>query len=600
MIKLLQIAVKKSLIRLFDLEFGYLISQKKNNLTMLVSACLSYASYMGNSCLPISIFEKKNFFPKKEIILIKKILNKINNIKNWKQELLKDKNISHEKYDTPLIIYKNKIYLNKIWKIEKKIVNFIKKNNIQSKYFLKYTNEIKNILFQITENQQKKAIALAMIKKITFIIGGPGTGKTTIIKKILDIIINLDKNILNIKIAAYTGKATCRINETLKKNINYRNIKAITLHNLIGIKYNSKHNYFNTNNKILVDILIIDETSMIDLFTMNKLIDALPNYTEIIFLGDINQLSSIENGSILKDICYYAKNTYTEKTKNLLEKITDCKIKINNNFITNITDCIYILKKTYRFKKNNYIKKLSNSILKNDNNIINKIINGKFYNINYYNINTDKKYKNMIQYIILMYSKYLNKLNTEYSKEKIIQLFNKYQVLCAIHNGAFSTNEINQNIENNIIIKYKIKKYWINNDFWYHGRPIMIQKNNKYLNLFNGDIGITMYNQKNQLEFFFLHKKNKLKKIPIYLLDQKEYEIPWSITIHKSQGSEFKNIIIILPKIFKDILNKELIYTAITRSKKKITIFSDKNILKKTLKNENIRFSGIKDLIRDK
>ncbi|CAL4322875.1 exodeoxyribonuclease V subunit alpha [Buchnera aphidicola] len=604
MIKLLKIAIQKKLIRNIDLEFAKLICKKKKNINLLVFTCLSYYSSIGNTYLPINIFQEKKFFPSREKLLTQKIIKKISYIKDWKQELLKDNIIGNGESDTPIVIEKNNIYLYKNWYIEKKIVNFFKnqKNNIlniEDNIINKYIKEIS----KIPSKQNKIAISLILINKITFIIGGPGTGKTNIIQEIVNIFTKIYDIHYKIKIAAFTGKAKNCIIEKLKNNNNYiiksknNTIKITTIHKLLRINTKYNYTYFNKYNKLIADVIIIDETSMVDLLMMNKLLDAISQNTKIIFLGDKNQLPTIENGSILKDICYYANNKYSERISKIIYKMTNYHTIINNHHLNYINDCIYILKKQYRFSKKSEINIFANAIIKKKNDILNKILQNKFHNIIIYNITNTKKYSNMINTIALYYLKYINTINMENNIINMINIFNKYRSLCVMKSTMFGTKKINNNIEDAIIKKIKFKKYRIDNNYWYFGKPIIFNKNNKNLNLYNGDIGITTKNKKNQLQVSFLSTKNHVINIPINILNKKEYDVAWSITIHKSQGSEFQEIAIILPNRFNILLTTELLYTAITRAKKKIQIFTENKILIKTFYNQIIRYNGIKNML---
>ena len=138
--------------------------------------------------------------------------------------------------------------------------------------------------------------------------------------------------------------------------------------------------------------------------------------------------------------------------------------------------------------------------------------------------------------------------------------------------------------------KNLIKEYlYANNRIWYIGKPIIITKNNRYLNLSNGDIGITNLNSKKKLQVCFLKNNETEQYIPIDLLEN--YETAWCITVHKSQGSEFNHTTLILPNKNLEILNQEILYTAITRARKKLNIFSNKKIFIKTAKNKVFNIS---------
>lgn len=572
---------------------------------MLAAVCVSYTANCGHVCLPIFNLENQLVFPKKEKKFTNKLWNLAGNPKNWTKILLNSNIVSYDTNLTPLVLLKNNLYLNYLWQAEKKFSLFIS-NNKKEKIKIKLSKTTLETLFnKKNDNFQKIAVAMTMIWKIIFIIGGPGTGKTTVIAKILLALIRISKKNIKIKLTAPTGKATARLSESLnhtltkvKSNPLEKNMLpkyAVTLHALLGITEKNKKPFFNKNNLLKVDILIIDESSMIDLLLMEKLIDALPKTTKVIFLGDINQLPPVDPGNILKDIYNNYHFAYSAKTAKILENITECKINITDNLSkNNINDSICILKKKYRFNPISNISKLEEDLNKNKLNLVNKIFFNKYKNIIHHEINDKKEYINMIKKIIKGYTQYLNYIKKDQNIKNIIEKFNKYRVICAIKNGIYGIKKINIFIEDTMEKMNLIEFIHINNDTWYIGKPILITKNNKSLGLFNGDIGITLLDNKKMLKVFFILPYNNIKIIPIELIA--EYEITWAMTIHKSQGSEFEHTVLILPNKDQKILTKELFYTAITRARNKLTIYSNKKILFKIIKKRNIRYSGLNPL----
>ncbi|KAF0747326.1 RecBCD enzyme subunit RecD [Aphis craccivora] len=475
----------------------------------ILAACTSFESNNGHLFLSIEYFQKNNFFSVNNKKIIKKILFILNtNQINWFFELSKHHAVSNGDITTPLVLFQKKIYLYKIWKSEKNILKYLYQKKIYFEFDLMTTCEILKKLFPSKEyNAQKTAVALR----------GPGTGKTTVIIKIIIALIKNTKKNIKIQLSAPTGKATTRLIEILNNHkifdlyISSEEKKLfilppVTIHQLLGISKTSDKIFFNKKNPLNIDILIIDEVSMIDIFMMHNIFSALQKNTKIIFIGDHNQLSPIGAGSILKKIYNYSHDGYSLETISYLKKITQYsnlfnKENKNNTFL--ISDKICILKKNYRFKTNSGID----------------------------------------------------------------ILFKAHQTLCVIKDGPFGIKHINKTLENIMYKKNIIKKYfYINNQIWYLGKPIIITKNNKYLNLSNGDIGITNFDQQQKLQVCFLKDNNSTKCIPVDLLEN--YETAWCITVHKAQGSEFNQTTLILPNTDLKILNKEILYTAVTRSRK--------------------------------
>ncbi|QJC33460.1 exodeoxyribonuclease V subunit alpha [Enterobacteriaceae endosymbiont of Donacia clavipes] len=602
---------KIKIIRLVDLYFSLILVSKKHKFLMFAVTLLSNNIGKGNTCLPISkLYFKKKLKNKKYSFLLKKI-QEINKIKNWKKILLSYKDIvSNGEKITPIILENNCLYLYKNWYEE----NFIVNNFIKNNYVFIKKGKIKNILnflFKKNEILQKTAIFASLTHRISIITGSPGTGKTSIIPKIIFTFIKIFSKSLKIKVAAATGKASVRLTESINKffkNISKEKInekekkdipnKATTIHSLLKLNIYTKKTIFN-NTKILdVNLLIIDESSMIDSNLMYIILKKLPLKCHLILLGDDYQLPSIEYGNVFKDLCYFKKFFFTQKYFSLLRIITNNKIKKNlkktkfffRNFIT-------VLKNNYRYKNNSGINKLAELIKQGNILKIKELFSlKKFNNINYINISNIKEYELMIQNFINEYKKYFNYLNKNNNKNnKVINKFNHYQIICAVKNGLFGTKEINNLIEKELFNKKIINNNTKKNN-WYIGRPIIIIQNDNFLNLFNGDIGITYLDKDNKkLRVKFLSNKKKCKIVDIKNLPA--HEIAYAITTHKSQGSEFKNISLVLPNKLYPLLTRELIYTAITRSKKNITIYSNKLIFYKSIKIKIQRYSNIKKKI---
>lgn len=586
MIIFLKKAIKLNIIRPIDFYFSQFIAQK-NTVMMLVAACISYENSKGHIFLPIQYFEKNCFFSNSNKKFIKEILVILKKKINWSVELFRHESVGNGYIPTPLVLYNNKIYLYKMWKSEKNIFNCLnttnKKNRINQK---KCSTILDNLFPGKIKNFQKIAVALTLINRITFIIGGPGTGKTTTVLKIIIALIKSSKKSIKIQLSAPTGKATTRLTEIIKNNIfdiyfskkeKYSiPSKAITIHQLLGIQKISQQSFFNKNNLLDLDVVIIDEISMVDILMMEKILFSVAKKTKLIFIGDQNQLCPIESGSILRKICHYAYDGYSSKNIINIEKLTKYKLlkKINKKKTAFISDSICILKKNYRFKKSSGIFIVSNAVYNKKMTIIKNVFKNLIKNVFFYENNSIQKYENMIKKISSNYKKFWEKIQKKEKIKEIIKSFQDYQVLCVLHDGIFGVDILNKKLEENMYKNNIIKYFYINGQEWYIGKPIMITNNNKYLDVYNGNIGITNISENGVLQVSFLKENNTINNIPVKIL--RNYNTAWAITVHKAQGSEFINTALILPNFNSQVLNKDLLYTGITRSRNILSIFSDK------------------------
>jgi exodeoxyribonuclease V alpha subunit len=586
MLKLIQKLIKKKKIKLIDYYFAKIIDEKKNNpLILIISIYISFLNRHGNTYVSLKNILKEEFFSNK-------ILSKIKNIKNIKKELLKSNNISETNKNSPLIIDNNHLHLHKTWHIENKIYKFFTKSLYVEKNssYIKIKKIFKNKIFINLNLEKKIAILLCLLKKFMFILGDPGTGKTTLIAKIIYFFISILKK-KKIVLSAPTGKASSKLLESITKNLLFLKNKkykkyvpktSFTIHRLF--KINQKKNIFFNKIKKKIDILIIDESSMIDIFMLEKIIDHTSKKTQIFFFGDHYQLPAINTGSIIKDILIFYKK------ENLKKKYFKIKNLIKKNIP--LTDKVFFLKKKYRFKKKSDIHKCSEIIKKRKIKQIQEIINNKFKKINFSHIkNKPKSYKNILKKVFSYFKKFF-KIIKKKSIKKILKYFNKKRILCVVKKGNFGIEGINKFFKDMIKKKYPENFFKVNKKNWYIGKPIIILKNLKSMNLFNGSIGITLLDKDYKKKIFFLMPDQKIKIVPINLI--KYYKTTWASTIHKSQGSEFSKIYLIIPPLInKKIMTRELIYTAITRSKKYVFIYSKKSVFIQAIKQKIQRKSGL-------
>lgn len=597
MIILLKKAVQKNIIHQIDFDFAKFIS-KTNNIIMLVAACMSYENQKGHIFLPIQYFKKNNFFSSTNEKFIKKILMILDKKIYWETELLRHSSFSNGSKLTPFIIQNHKIYFYKMWQAKNNILNYLETHNKKNKINKKKCFILLNNLFPNQKKDfQKIATASALLNNIIFILGGPGTGKTSTILKIIIALIKNTKKIIKIQLSAPTGKATARLSEIINNNLfdiylSKKEKQSIilspkTIHQLLEINKISQKSAFNKNYLLDLDVLIIDEISMVDILMMEKILFAVSKKTKLIFIGDHNQLCPIEAGSILRYIYHHVNYNYNSKNMINIEQITGYKLckKIKTKIDILISNNICILQKNYRFNKNSGIYILSNAVINQNIKLIQHACNNKIKNIFFHDINSIQKYDNMIEKLSAKNEYFWEKIYNKKNILDIIKTFQDHQILCVLNNSLFGANILNMQIEENMHQKHMIKYIYINGALWYVGKPIMITKNSKYLNLSNGNIGITNMSQNGILQVSFLKKDNTIHNIPVKIL--KYYKTAWVITVHKAQGSEFINTTLILPDKYSSYLNQDVIYTGITRSQKTLNIFSKKDIFIKSVLNKN-------------
>lgn len=464
-------------------------------------------------------------------------------------------------------------------------------------------------------NWQKVAAAVALTRRFTVISGGPGTGKTTTVCKLLAALIEqAGGHDLTIKLVAPTGKAAARLTESIGKAVSALPVspelknkiptESSTLHRLLGAIPGSAEFRHHSKNPLHLDVLVIDEASMVDLSMMYKVIDALPKQARVILLGDKDQLASVEAGAVLGDICSFSHTGYSSEQASALVRLTGfASLTSLGRSKVSIADSLCMLQKSFRFDARSGIGQLARAVNAGDGHAVDQVWQREMSDITHWDLNA-QNYHQMIQTLVSEYGRYLARLQetqlspvtgeSESSAEKAkvaLELFNQCRLLCALREGDFGVSGLNQRIEKALAARKLIRTQ---DELWYHGRPVMVTRNDHALGLYNGDIGICMRDASEgevRLKVFFELPDGSMKAILPSRVP--EHETAYAMTIHKSQGSEFDFTLMVLPAEFSPILTRELIYTGITRAKKKLALYADGQVLKRAIRVRTQRASGL-------
>lgn len=479
---------------------------------------------------------------------------------------------------TPFVLYNDKLYFQRYFTYESKIIDkiqlFIHHEKQSQPYYreqLLNIGTLSNNTVSQEINWQHLAVLSAVLNQFTIITGGPGTGKTTTVAKILSLMYAVNPE-LKVALAAPTGKAANRMSESLKQahfldvstKESVDKLEPMTIHRLLGTIRDSIYFKHNAENSIPYDLVVIDESSMIDAALFSKLMDAISPTTKIILLGDKDQLASVEAGSLFGDLCIAQEklNTFSKPTINFFQSFFDSGADLSRHeHISHhlLFEHVIILQHSYRFSSDDGIGKISKAI-----------IESKIEDIQSFFDNKDNKVTLDPQYSEAIFKNFIDGYR-DYIEETDIQLafkkLNQLRVLCAIRESSEGVIHINERIE-----KYLHEKRWIRKDTeFYEHRPVMMTKNNYNQGLFNGDIGIVRKDREGKIKVWFENSEGNLISFLPAAIDA--VETVYAMTIHKSQGSEFNQVMIILPKNNElALLTRELLYTAITRAKERVVI----------------------------
>jgi len=489
--------------------------------------------------------------------------------------------------DAPFILDGTRIYMKSFYSDEKTVAGYIqKKASEQTPADQRKLYTLLDKYFD-TETMQKAAAMNAALNTFSVISGGPGTGKTSTVFKLLAILLELSDTPLSIAVCAPTGKAASRLSESLsEKKAEYSTEsfiglipeKAHTIHRLLGMRGDTKKPEFGGENKLRHDIVVVDEASMVDISLMSKLLTALKPDCRLILLGDKDQLASVQPGAVLGDICTMADVDYfTSERAGLLSRVSGKDFKISADKISDIT---VMLDKSYRYDDQKGIGLLAKAAAAGDSDTAMQVLRNDATGKAEF-IEMDAGFENEIsKYIIDHYKNY----SAAETPEQSLKLFNKMRILTPHRKTTGGTDHINSTALSTLF-KAGLRD---STQQFFHGMPLMIVENDYSLNLFNGETCIVLGQEDKKAYFSSDYGLRMLSpsRIPAH--------VPvFAMTVHKSQGSEFEHVVFVLPETESRVLTRELFYTAVTRAKNRLTVISTEKAVRDCLSSKTARNSGL-------
>ena len=535
-------------------------------------------------------------------------------LSSWVETLKKDSRVGMPGEFKPLILDgQDRLYFHRYWQYEQDIADFIRQR-LSLKAEIVADREIvrEKLKFYFPEMDDHEmywpavAALSALLNKFLVITGSPGTGKTTTIARILALLNDVSGDPERIALCAPTGKAAQRLEESVRRmkiasNWTEKVKKSIpdeasTVHRLLRSIRFSPYFQHDENNPLPYDTVVVDESSMVDLPLMAKLMKSISKKSRLILLGDKDQLASVEAGAVLGSICFPVPlNEFSNIFEKRISEICGKQARTSDRS-PGVQDCIIELKQNYRFTDDSGLNMLSRAVKNMEwENIELLVSNQSDSDIQFHTLHRTKKMiSDMIAIFVESYREYLEAaVEDGGNPEKIFEMFERFQILCAMRIGIWGVEQINRLLEKSFadlgLIHFGATHY--------EGQPVMVVQNNYQMKLFNGDIGIILRDQTNdkKLKACFRDKTEGIRKIALEKLPS--HETVWAMTVHKSQGSEFDRIALILSDADNPVLTKELVYTGITRARFSAGIWANHNILRKAIKNPITRHSGLTDAL---
>jgi exodeoxyribonuclease V alpha subunit len=504
-----------------------------------------------------------------------------------------------------------RLYLYRYWKYERDLARVIMEKAATPSIDLDQTllSEGVQRLFPVSKGEgsdwQKIAAVAAVRKRFCVISGGPGTGKTSTVVKIIALLLEQAKeSSLRIALAAPTGKAAARLKESIRLMKEKLDCSAAikilipeevtTIHRLLGVRAGSVRFRHSEDNLLPHDVVIVDEASMVALPLMAKLAVALKRDARLILLGDRDQLASVEAGAALGDICGGGRKEpfstgFVEFVKSVVGEQVPVDPAESVNFT--LTDSLVVLKRNYRFGSESGIGAVARAVNAGEGkNTIALLREERNVDSIWHDVPTaDRLKKILAERIVTGYGPYFSAR----SPAEALELFDRFRILCALRQGTYGVVAINALVEEVLAEKGLIEQH----NRWYPGRPVMVTVNDYHLKLFNGDIGIVLPDTENggNPRVWFPAPEGGIRNVsPVRL---PAHETVFAMTVHKSQGSEFDRVLILLPDRDSEALTRELIYTGITRAKNDVEIWGDEAVFVEAVSRRIDRKSGLNEAL---
>ncbi len=558
----------------------------------LAAALVSRATGSGDICLDLELVCRHGIAHAEGTYRLDEALT----LEQWRKALSKCRYIGSGDPDHIMILDGNRLYLKRYWGYESQVAAGIIARCRQTAP--KETIDTASMSPTTGDPGQTRAIEAALRQHFTVITGGPGTGKTFTIATIITLLnrqgaVPAERMML----AAPTGKAAARLQEALARALRSRGesseasepVTAMTIHRLLGAMANSSRFRHNKDHPLAADLVIIDEASMIDLALMAKLLDAVSPESRLVLVGDKDQLASVEAGAVLGDICAGfdpGNNAAAEAGSD----VSDDRRTSSESF--DLTDHIKVLEKNYRFAHDSGIHLLGQAVKQGDaDGAVRLLSKEKQEDIGWRPLHRG------IQVEALVKQKSTQELVPLFSLDRAADLLRQsmqFKILTAFRRGSSGSGAVNRMVERSLIASGAIGS----GNAWYHGKPVLITRNDYHQNLFNGDIGVAVSHDSDGPDHVRVAFANDGQAIQ-YLAPQQlpPHETVYAMTVHKSQGTEFDRVVLILPDQDSPILTRELIYTAITRAKQHVEIWSSEKTLRKAIGRRILRASGLRDAL---
>jgi exodeoxyribonuclease V alpha subunit len=598
-------ALAAGALRPLDLYFGRwmrALADRPSDALVLAACLASQRVGAGGVCLDLEAAAGRAHLPETGEAVVAPALE------TWREALLASGMVGRPGELAPLVLDdRHRLYLARYWHLEQDLAGRLAARARRETPAVDRAALRAGLarLFPGTEGAgpdwQRVAGAVAALRTLTVVSGGPGTGKTHTVTAILALLAGqAPGGRLRAALAAPTGKAAARLAEAVRRArdmlaLEPRERAAIpdearTLHRLLGAMPGRVGFRHHPGNPLHLDALVVDEASMVDLALMSRLVAALPEHARLILLGDRDQLASVEAGAVLGDLCGQGHPVgWSPGLGAAVAELTGYHLAAAGPGGPAIADSIVLLRRSYRFGAESGIGRLAARVNAGDGEGALALLDaGAWPDIALRTLPASGREAALAATVLPA----LRAMLASAGPEEALEHLGRVRVLGAVRAGPWGVVELNRLVERALT-----REGLIEPGRGYRGRPVLVTRNDYTLGLFNGDVGILWPDPEagGALRAWFRRPEGGLRRVLPSRLPGPE--TVYAMTVHRGQGSEFDRVLLVLPELPRPHLTRELVYTGLTRARQGVEIWCERRVLLAAVRTRVERSSGLRDAL---